>query len=201
MVPILNARYALNAANARWGSLYDALYGTDAIPSEDRRALKRAGLQPVRGAKVIAFARQVLDDTAPLATGSHKDSTGYRVEGGQLVVSLANGSTTTGLKDASQFGLPGQRRRAFVGAAATQRPAPRYPDRPQHAHRPVDAAGVSDLVLEAALSTILDLEDSVAAVDAGGQGAGLQQLAGHHPGDADRAGHQGWQDLHARPEP
>ena len=93
VVPVTNARYALNAANARWGSLYDALYGTDVL-SEAHGAQRGSGYNPVRGAKVVEYARHVLDRCAPLAKGSHLDATGYRVQAGALCVSLKDGSTT-----------------------------------------------------------------------------------------------------------
>src|SRR5438105_443900 len=102
VVPILNARYALNAANARWGSLYDALYGTDVIPEAGGAEKDAGGYNPVRGDKVIVFARKFLDDAVPLAHDSHTAATGYRVEGGRLVVSLPWGKST-GLADPTQF--------------------------------------------------------------------------------------------------
>jgi malate synthase len=165
VVPILNARYALNAANARWGSLYDALYGTDAL-SEDGGATKGPGYNPVRGAKVIGYARQVLDQAAALAVGSHADSTGYRIEGARLVVSLKSGATT-GLKDPAAFA--GYQGEAAAPSSVLLRHHGIHLDLQINRKHPIgatDAAGVSDLVMESALSTILDLEDSIAAVDA-----------------------------------
>jgi len=165
VVPILNARYALNAANARWGSLYDALYGTDVI-SEANGAEKGTGYNPVRGAKVIEYARYVLDRTAPLASGSHIDSTGYAIVDGQLRVTLKNGRVAKLARNSQLVG--------FQGAPANPSSVlfehnGLHLDLQINRHTPIgatDPAGVCDLVVEAALSTILDLEDSVAAVDA-----------------------------------
>ena len=165
VVPVMNARYALNAANARWGSLYDALYGTDAI-SADGGAERGAAYNPVRGERVIAWARDFLDTHCPLAGGSHADATAYTISASALSVQQASGEPAT-LADPSQFV-------GFIGSA----------DAPEsvllchnglhidiqidqsHSVGATDAAGVKDVCLESALTTIQDCEDSVAAVDA-----------------------------------
>jgi malate synthase len=164
VVPVTNARYALNAANARWGSLYDALYGTDAI-SEDGGADRSGGYNPVRGAKVIAYVRGVLDDSVPLAAANWDNATGFSVVNGELKIATSNG--TVGLADASQF----------VGHTG----APTAPDSiilnnnslhfeivfdDSGAIGNADNANIDDVLAESALTSIIDLEDSIAAVDA-----------------------------------
>jgi malate synthase len=169
VVPILNARYALNAANARWGSLYDALYGTDVLPETHgatRLASSGASYNPLRGAQVIAYARNLLDQVAPLIKGSHADSLAYTVDQGKLAIKLKNGSTTGLVEPAKFVGFQGE---------ASSPSAVLLVNHALHIEINIDntkgigkqdAAGINDLIIESALSTILDLEDSVSVVDA-----------------------------------
>ena len=165
VVPVMNARFALNASNARWGSLYDALYGTDAIPSTDG-AEAGSAYNPIRGAKVIEFARNFLNEAAPLANGSHQDSTRYAIVDGALQVTLQDGSTT-GLAQAEK--LVGFKGDAAAPSAVLLRNNGLHFEVQINRDGAIgksDAAGVNDILMEAALTTIMDCEDSVAAVDA-----------------------------------
>ncbi len=183
VVPILNARFALNAANARWGSLYDALYGTDVI-GEDDGAEKGTSYNQVRGDKVIAYARRFLDGAAPLATGAWNEATGIKIDEGQLLVELGDGQST-GLASPEQFvGYSGE-----LGSPAWSVLLRNHglhieilvdPDSPVGA---TDPAGIKDVVLESAITTIMDFEDSVAAVDAEDKVLGYRNWLGLNRGD------------------
>ena len=165
VVPVDNARYALNAANARWGSLYDALYGTDVIP-EDDGCMRAGGYNARRGARVITYVRSFLDEHFPLSAGSHTDACGYTVSASGLEVTLADGAKTT-LRTSNAFvGFQGDR--ASPNAVLLTHHGLHVEIQIDRSHRigAHDAAGISDVVLESAVTTIEDCEDSVAAVDA-----------------------------------
>ncbi|MDI3315783.1 MAG: malate synthase G [Mycobacterium sp.] len=182
VVPVLNARFALNAANARWGSLYDALYGTDVIPESDG-AEKGAGYNPVRGGKVIAYARAFLDDAVPLGNGSWSEATGVAVDTGRLVVTLADGRHTT-LADGGQFagytGAPGEPASVLLVNHGLHIDILIDPNSPIGGS---DRAGIKDVILESAVTTIIDFEDSVAAVDAEDKVHGYRNWLGLNRGD------------------
>ncbi|WP_273792896.1 malate synthase G [Brucella anthropi] len=165
VVPVMNARYALNAANARWGSLYDALYGTDAISDADG-AEKGKGYNPKRGEKVIAWAKNFLDESAPLSIGKWADVAGLAVQDGKLEIKLTGGSATT-LKDESQF--KGYNGDADAPTNVLLAKNNMHVDIVVNADHPIgktDPAHIADMILESAVSTIQDCEDSIAAVDA-----------------------------------
>lgn len=165
VVPVNNARYALNAANARWGSLYDALYGTDVL-DEESGAPKTAGYDPVRGGRVIDYGRAFLDQAAPLAEGSHADAVQYSIEQGLLVV-LLNTGKKVGLKEASK--LAGYQGSPDAPTGILFRNNGLHFEIQIDRSHPIgqsDQAGMKDILMEAAITTIMDCEDSVAAVDA-----------------------------------
>jgi malate synthase len=182
VVPVTNARYALNAANARWGSLYDALYGTDAIPETDG-AERRGGYNPVRGDKVIAYARGVLDEAAPLKGAAWRDATGLRIAEGRLVVSIGDGEIA-GLKDGAA--LAGYDGAADSPSAILLKQNGLHLEVRINRDRPVgkdDPAGIYDIIVEAAVTTIVDFEDSIAAVDAEDKVAAYRNWLGLMKGD------------------
>jgi len=185
VVPVLNARFALNAANARWGSLYDALYGTDVIPESDglEKEAKGSGYNKVRGDKVIAYARNFLDQAVPLASGSWADATGLSIIDSRLQVATAAGAT--GLASPEKFvGYSGELGSPHWSVLLANHGLHiEILIDPESPVGKTDVAGVKDVVLESAITTIMDFEDSVAAVDADDKVLGYRNWLGLNRGD------------------
>jgi malate synthase len=200
VVPTSNARFALNAANARWGSLYDALYGTDVIDEAGGKE-RSGGYNPARGAAVIEYAAGVLDQASALAKGSHKEATKYTISGGALVITLADGSET-GLADPAQFvGYHGaEDAPSLVLLAHNGLHIEIHIDR-DHAIGKDSASGVKDVVMEAAITTIQDFEDSVAAVDAEDKALIYENFLGLIKGDLENSFEKGGKTMTRRMNP
>ena len=200
VVPVMNARYALNAANARWGSLYDSLYGTDVIPETDGAEIRK-DFNPARGAKVVAFAMDFLDETFPLTEGSHRNVTQYGIKDQKLIITLPNGKATH-LSETDQFqgytGTPDDPTSILLRNHGLH--VDIQLDR-QHPIGQTHPAGIKDVVMEAALTTIQDCEDSVAAVDADDKVAVYRNWLGLMKGDLSESFQKGGKTVTRRLKP
>jgi len=190
VVPVMNARFALNAANARWGSLYDALYGSDII-DEQYGADKTGAYNPLRGTKVIAYAKNFLNSTAPLAAGKHDDVTAYSIVNGALQLTLSSGEQTTLANPALLIGFNGEPAEPDAILLRHNRLHIELQFDRGHIIGSEDDAGLKDILMEAALTTIMDCEDSVAAVDAQDKALVYRNWLGLMKGDLEEVMHKG----------